>query len=76
MLHLFRKSDGKRIDSFLDFSFFFSNSKNPINSELRQQLLLVFDKQRRAVFREAFWINERSIEEVAIRTPVSMAEVG
>ena len=42
--------------------------------ELNQQLLLVFDKQRRAVFREAFWITERPIDKCCIRTPVAVLE--
>ncbi|CAI2319222.1 unnamed protein product [Caenorhabditis sp. 36 PRJEB53466] len=44
------------------------------SNELGQQLLLVFDKQRRAVFREAFWLNERSIDEISLRTPASVLE--
>ncbi|CCD63891.1 DUF676 domain-containing protein [Caenorhabditis elegans] len=44
------------------------------SKELNQQLLLIFDKQRRAVFREAFWINERPIDKCLIRTPVSVLE--
>lgn len=44
------------------------------STELCQQLLLVFDKQRRAVFREAFWITERSIDKCSIKTPVAVLE--
>ncbi|EFP12409.1 hypothetical protein CRE_29725 [Caenorhabditis remanei] len=44
------------------------------STELNQQLLLVFDKQRRAVFREAFWITERPIDKCCIRTPVAVLE--
>uniref|UniRef100_A0A1I7UY16 DUF676 domain-containing protein n=1 Tax=Caenorhabditis tropicalis TaxID=1561998 RepID=A0A1I7UY16_9PELO len=44
------------------------------STELNQQLLLVFDKQRRAVFREAFWITERPLDKCSIRTPVAVLE--
>ncbi|ULU12520.1 hypothetical protein L3Y34_015647 [Caenorhabditis briggsae] len=44
------------------------------STDLHQQLLLVFDKQRRAVFREAFWVTERPIDKCCIRTPVAVLE--
>uniref|UniRef100_A0A8R1HJQ4 DUF676 domain-containing protein n=1 Tax=Caenorhabditis japonica TaxID=281687 RepID=A0A8R1HJQ4_CAEJA len=45
------------------------------SKELTRQLLLIFDKQRRSVFREAFWVNERPIEEISLRSPISVFEI-